>query len=387
MNESKQAKLSKLAQLLSSLSYKPPIKPFGLIRAHGQSLTNKPFQVPLNLDICLPIKKGEDYDHSNFRNVHEKFKRKSKLNNLKTYFTDSESNSKYRIIKGGTIILDMCLSFCPFYGIDGIGINKIKDIARFSKCGIIFNPQNFNSLNADFSSKTSYDSIQKLSQSSIEKLQPSYSNKSEQNRILYKLQTETTKLHDNNIIPVELLYNKIFFLSDILTLLSSYKKHIDIPDLYYIFSCRGYKINKNNSELLPVSRPHPLIRSNSMNITYKDLFEDFCEKILLKIQHYKNMNNNIIININKQRLDTISILTQFLMRFNTIENHQFNYLIAFLQDNKDLFEEIERTCSLIPNYICSDNYSNVIRTIPRYNTGIEKREISLGSSIQDLVIF
>ena len=100
--------------------------------------------------------------------------------------------------------------------------------------------------------------------------------------LLQKIINNSMKSHNTKILPKEGIYDKLIRLSEILRLISEYKKHNpekEIPTLFHIIVCRSF----NDGESTPRSRGNKLIRRQSFSLEYIITKFNFCKKLEIKM--------------------------------------------------------------------------------------------------------
>ena len=282
-------------------------KKIGIIKGHG-SLENSICLVPDNLQLFIPIDKKEPFKHMSLS-----------INDIDSLI-DIDQRGNYisgeggELIYGGTPIMDMLISFTSTYGESRGESKNNSNVLAYSFIGIITKSLSF----VPESSRV------------IAKSPPRNTN-GKINHVSIK--RESLKDHNDNIISGNIIYGKTLYLSQILNLISNHKKiNNTIPSLYILMSCRSYRSNNNVSP----RRSPPLMRLKSTGRTYRNIFNNFIEKIFNKLHGDITLKHN-----SKIRELIINNIIRFI-EFNRIETVNFNFLFCYLIGRKDLLDTFMR---------------------------------------------
>ena len=200
----------------------------------------------------------------------------------------------------------MLVKFNPYYGTNGGESKNNENILKYSFTGII----------------TGMLTFQGDSENSISKGK-------KKSDTTESMKLESTKDHNKGII--ENIYKKQFFLSQILKLISDHKKkNNSIPSLYILISCRNYIDNTFSTP----SIDQPLKRFKSVSNDYHNIFDDFCDKINIKLRS-DSVTNPHIIRLLKENIEYFSLTYH-------IHSINFNLLFFYLINRDDLLVDILR---------------------------------------------
>jgi hypothetical protein len=283
------------------------IENYGIIKGHGSTIQDKICIIPKNLKLGLYVHKGDAHKHIEFFNENTV----DLLKNKQSRGLYLQTVSEPVILEGDTPILDILINFSPGYSDKGSETkNNNSNIASYSFIGIITGNLSFIERNMHSISKR------------VDK-------KMNHREMIEMVKYESMIDHNNNIIPIDQLYKKNWFLSDILKIISSYKKiHPEIPSTYILMTCRSYipyipGITANNSS--PRGTVPELMRHNSFNDTFKIIFSNFCNRIEAKIFSDITTSDEI--------LELIEKNFDYLCKNNSIYKTNFNFLYNYLTNN------------------------------------------------------
>lgn len=310
----------------------------GIIKAHGTILTDKFCLVPDNLQLIIPIQKGISYTHNTEERIaldHSNFLLKK---NNRKYLVSDPNNGGSKIILGNTLIHDALLYFSIFY--PGTTDNP-NEFTHYSFTGIITK----SIVGGSFTSGSTI--IKRINepnrQNSMKKYKPLFD--------------EMSNYHNSNIIPSELLFMKKFYLSEILIIISEYKKRnpsVEIPSLFYLLSCRNYNRPLGNSS-------GNLVRQPSNSPEYISIFYEFCKRIELKLEKCKNSN---------LQQDVLYVL-RFLKSNHSINYETLNFLINFI-NNREINSPPNLRLKHTFNFmdLIFQNYTELSESIMNYHKNI-----------------
>lgn len=300
-------------------------KKMGIIKGHGETIKGRICLVPSNLNLYIPVHKGFVHQHhpdDNFQTI----KYQSRRNEYKQ-LKDCDNGF---MIYGDTPILDMFIDFRPTYPFEKLtGEVMKKYVESYSFIGIItgdldFFPDYNSCMTKKINKEKSIINNKDIKKKEFDRGRVGVL---ETDKLYELLKEETTKSHNEDIIKVDDLYMKQFYLSEILDLISLSKmKNPNIPSTFILMSCRQY----SKIEVLNNHPKSSLYRQPSGSNNYHYIYINFTEKVKNKLEilkQFRNRNstwNEIISCINKSLC--------FFNNFKVLPYKWFDLLYVFLYD-------------------------------------------------------